>query len=50
MIAVNRRTLLRNLAAASAGLVIAPRVLDWRADAGASTAYPLLPFAATLDL
>ena len=44
MIAVNRRTLLRNLAAASAGLVIAPRVLDWRTAASAS-AYPLLPFA-----
>ena len=44
MIVVNRRTLLRNLAATSAGLVIAPRVLDWRAAADASTAYPLLPF------
>jgi len=50
MIAMNRRSLLRNAAAVSAGLAIAPRVLDWRAAASAATAppvatsYPLLPF------
>ena len=47
---MNRRRFLRNAAAATAGLAIAPRVLDWRATAAASTlsptatTYPLLPF------
>jgi autotransporter-associated beta strand protein len=50
MTAMNRRRFLRNAAAATAALAIAPRVLDWRAAAAASTlssagtAYPLLPF------
>jgi autotransporter-associated beta strand protein len=49
MIAMNRRSLLRNAAAASAGLIIAPRILDGRAAAAVSAApssasYPLLPF------
>jgi autotransporter-associated beta strand protein len=50
MTAMNRRRFLRNAAAASAGLAVAPRVLDWRATAAASTlspadtTHPLLPF------
>jgi len=50
MTAMNRRRFLRNAAVATAGLAIAPRVLDWRATAAASTlspadtTYPLLPF------
>ena len=49
MIAMNRRSLLRNVAAASAGLVLVPRILEGRADAAVSaaqagTSYPLLPF------
>jgi autotransporter-associated beta strand protein len=42
MITMSRRSLLRNTLAASAGLALAPGILDWRA-ALAST-YPLLPF------
>jgi len=50
MITMNRRSLLRNIAAASAGLAIAPGVLDWRAAASSAAttlpaSYPLLPFA-----
>jgi len=48
---MNRRSLFRNMAAASAGLALAPRLVDWDAPAAASTAasssssaYPLLPF------
>ena len=49
MIAMNRRSLLRTAAAASAGLVIAPRIFDWRAAEAeaavpSSASYPLLPF------
>ena len=50
MTAMNRRRFLRNAAAVTAGLAIAPRVLDWQATAAAATAsptgatYPLLPF------
>jgi autotransporter-associated beta strand protein len=48
MITMNRRSLLRNAAAASAGLVIAPRVLGGRAAVASATpssaSYPLLPF------
>jgi autotransporter-associated beta strand protein len=50
MTAMNRRRFLRNAAAATAGVAIAPRVLGWRATAVASTlspaapADPLLPF------
>ncbi|HTR92742.1 MAG TPA: phosphatase PAP2 family protein [Trebonia sp.] len=55
MTAMNRRRFLRNATAATAGLVLAPRVLGWQATAAASTAvssstgtagtvYSLLPF------
>lgn len=45
MITMTRRSLLRNTATVSAGLVIAPGALDWRAAAAsASTTAPLLPF------
>jgi hypothetical protein len=44
---MSRRSLFRNVAAASAGIAIAPGVLDWRAAAASAStvAYPLLPFA-----
>ena len=47
MIAMSRRSLFRNIAAASAGIAIAPGVLDWRAAAASASTvpYPLLPFA-----
>src|SRR5262249_41843939 len=50
MNAMSRRSFLRNAAAASAGLALAPRVLGWQATAAAATtsptgsSYPLLPF------
>jgi autotransporter-associated beta strand protein len=50
MVTMSRRSLIRNVAAASAGLVIAPGILDWRdvavaaTTSSADTSYPLLPF------
>jgi autotransporter-associated beta strand protein len=47
MVTMSRRSLFRNAAAASAGIAIAPGILDWRAAAASAStvSYPLLPFA-----